>query len=268
LLLLPRHGAPFSCSHLLRLLDARASSPGWQFNPSAEPGPFETEISASASLAQVKSGMIPVRVNYTLLEKAVISACESIIAAEPEITRYDTIAGDGDCGLTLKSGATGIIKGFKSGKIDKSDLVAGILNLATIIEKDMDGTSGALYSIWFNALASGISKAGHSSATPAVWAAGLSHALSVLYTYTAARRPSRTLIDPLSAFTDSFAGSGGTDLKAAVSVAARATEETKYMQAKAGRAAYIEQDKLQKARVPDPGACGVVKILEGLLLVL
>lgn len=46
-------------------------------------------------------------VDYSLLEKAVISACESVIAAESEITHYDIIAGDGDCGLTLKSGATG-----------------------------------------------------------------------------------------------------------------------------------------------------------------
>jgi dihydroxyacetone kinase len=28
--------------------------------------------------------------------------------AEPEITRLDTIAGDGDCGLTLKAGAEGL----------------------------------------------------------------------------------------------------------------------------------------------------------------
>ena len=121
-------------------------------------------------------------------------------------------------------------------------------------------------SIWFNALASGISKTNEPCATSAVWAAGLSYALAVLWTYTPARRPSRTLIDPLSAFTDTFADS--LDLMAAVSEATEAMEQTKNLQAKAGRAAYIEQKELAKAQVPDPGACGVVKILEGLLYAL
>lgn len=122
--------------------------------------------------------------------------------------------------------------------------------------------------IWFNALASGISKTNQPSATPAVWAAGLSHALSVLYSYTAARRPSRTLVDPLSAFTESFSRSNGIALKAAVVDATKAMEQTRYLQAKVGRAAYVEQEELEKAQVPDPGAYGVVKILQGLVSVL
>jgi hypothetical protein len=34
-------------------------------------------------------------------------ACEAVVEAEPEITRQDVIAGDGDAGLTLRSGAEG-----------------------------------------------------------------------------------------------------------------------------------------------------------------
>jgi dihydroxyacetone kinase len=30
-----------------------------------------------------------------------------VIAAEPDITNYDTIVGDGDCGIGLKRGAEG-----------------------------------------------------------------------------------------------------------------------------------------------------------------
>jgi dihydroxyacetone kinase len=32
---------------------------------------------------------------------------ERVIAAEPEVTKYDTIVGDGDCGIGLKRGAEG-----------------------------------------------------------------------------------------------------------------------------------------------------------------
>lgn len=35
-------------------------------------------------------------------------AAEALIAAETEITRQDMVAGDGDAGLTLKSGAKGL----------------------------------------------------------------------------------------------------------------------------------------------------------------
>ena len=38
-------------------------------------------------------------------DAAVARACRALADAEPEITRMDNIAGDGDCGLTLKSGA-------------------------------------------------------------------------------------------------------------------------------------------------------------------
>lgn len=39
---------------------------------------------------------------------ALTSALERVIAAEPEITKYDTIVGDGDCGIGLKRGAEGM----------------------------------------------------------------------------------------------------------------------------------------------------------------
>jgi dihydroxyacetone kinase len=128
------------------------------------------------------------------------------------------------------------------------------------IEKVMDGTSGALYSIWMNALAGGFTNAG--SAASSAWSKALSHALSSLCDYTNARPPSRTLMDPLFAFTESFASDQ--NLAQAVAAANRSTEETKNIQAKAGRAAYVGQDQLKDAKVPDPGAFGVSKILEGI----
>jgi dihydroxyacetone kinase len=118
------------------------------------------------------------------------------------------------------------------------------------------------YSIWSNALAAGFTNV--PTADAACWARALSHALATLYKYTAARRPSRTLIDPLSAFTDHFSASKGADLAGAVAAAVEAAEETKKVRATAGRAAYVGQGTLREANVPDPGAWGVVKILEGI----
>ncbi|KAI5476272.1 putative dihydroxyacetone kinase 1 [Pseudohyphozyma bogoriensis] len=266
-LLLPRAGEPYTSDRIIELFDAPASSPGWKFAAKGVPG----VPSAPAAVAEppvIKSGGAPVPYDAAFFEKAVIAAAEAVIKAEPEITKYDTIAGDGDCGLCLKSGGEGIIAAFKEGKVDKQDVVTAVLNLAQSIEKSMDGTSGALYSIWSNALAAGLSKAakesGAKSADAAVWAAALEHALSVLYTYTAARRPSRTLVDPLDAFTAAFGASKGKDFAGAVKEAEAASEKTKDLVAKAGRAAYVGQEELAKAQVPDPGAHGVATLLGGI----
>jgi len=137
------------------------------------------------------------------------------------------------------------------------------------MERVMDGTSGALYSITFNALAAGFHNQDLTSAPTAKnWSIALAHALHSLYKYTNARPPSRTLVDPLDAFVRAFADSEGANLDEAVARATDAAERTKDLVAKAGRAAYVGQDTLKDRQVPDPGAWGVVKILEGLQAVL
>lgn len=46
-------------------------------------------------------------VDLSVVRKAVTGALESVIAAEPTVTKYDTLVGDGDCGEALKRGAGG-----------------------------------------------------------------------------------------------------------------------------------------------------------------
>jgi hypothetical protein len=96
----------------------------------------------------------------TLFSEAVKSACQSVIKAEPEITKYDTIAGDGDCGTCLKAGAEGkltmsvllrtafpftvyinpvhlveILKAFERGLISEKDVPSAILGLAEAVSE-------------------------------------------------------------------------------------------------------------------------------------
>ena len=160
------------------------------------------------------------------------------------------------------------MKQFSDGKVDQNDLVTSVLSIASSVEKTMDGTSGALYSIWLNGVASGLVAAakekGTQEASRPVIALALQKALDTLFTYTPARAPSRTLVDPLQAFTAAFGESEGGDFDGAVKAALEAAEKTKDLVAKAGRAAYVGREELQKAQVPDPGAWGVVKLLEGI----
>lgn len=112
--------------------------------------------------------------------------------------------------------------------------------------------------IYFSALAQGLGQAKQSAD---LWKAATTHALERLYEYTAARPPSRTLLDPLAAFT--IALQHGRSFKDAVNEAGTAADATKDLGAKAGRASYIKKEHL--AGVSDPGAVGVYRILQGLL---
>jgi dihydroxyacetone kinase len=119
------------------------------------------------------------------------------------------------------------------------------------------------HSIFFSALAQGLQSLPANShlVTQLLWSSALKTALAHLYTYTHARPPSRTLIDPLTAFIETFPDG----FAKAVQAAGNAAEATRTMDAKVGRSAYIEVERLKEKGVPDPGAWGVKTLLEGLL---
>lgn len=119
-----------------------------------------------------------------------------------------------------------------------------------------------LHSIFFSSLARELVSSSSSEADFEVWRTVLKSALDRLYSYTRARPPSRTLVDPLDAFITTLSSSRLVD---AVEAASKAAEATKKLEAKAGRSAYVESGFLQKEQVPDPGAWGVKLILENLL---
>ena len=100
---------------------------------------------------------------------------------------------------------------------------------------------------------------------PQGWGQALNSALTKLYTYTRARPPSRTLVDPLSAFVETFLSSGY-KFSTASKAAGDAAVATKDFKATAGRSAYVEGDRLKNEQVPDPGAWGVKTILENLVI--
>ncbi len=130
-----------------------------------------------------------------LFLSSLTAALRSVISAEPEITRFDTLAGDGDAGLTLKAGAEGILDAIAENKISDEDVVAAMVGISKVVEEKMGGTSGGLYAILLSALSKGLLKAAEEQeseiATKEVWARGLEVRLSPHYS------SSLLLIDPL-----------------------------------------------------------------------
>ncbi|GAB7339725.1 hypothetical protein MBLNU457_6291t1 [Dothideomycetes sp. NU457] len=179
-------------------------------------------------------------------------ACNAVMKEEPTITRYDEIVGDGDCGYTLRDGAKQVLQFISSA--DLSALPATVADLVTDLEVNMGGTSGALYCIFLTALSASL-------ATEKTVPDALQAAMEQLLKYTRARLGDRTMLDCLIPFVETLRESGG-DAEKAIEEARKGVEGTKTMQAKLGRSTYLDESATMG--VPDPGAYGLLVLLQGM----
>lgn len=116
LLLLPSSGSPTVPTIadlppeevILSLLDVSPDAPGWKWTshaPPSKPSPPPAALTTERAADHVLKVRVQDADEFT---HAVERACNALDRAEPEITRMDTISGDGDCGLTLRTGARGM----------------------------------------------------------------------------------------------------------------------------------------------------------------
>ena len=127
----------------------------------------------------------------------------------------------------------------------------------------MDGTSGAIYAIFLNALAHGLRQQSSSSPQPVtshIWAKALESSLEALSKYTPAQPGDRTLMDALFPFVKTLSKTANLD--DAAKAADEGAKETKGMKASLGRTVYVGGEGWQG--VPDPGAHGLAELLLGL----
>ena len=201
-------------------------------------------------------------VDPTHAKKALSTALKKLIACEAEVTRYDTVVGDGDCGIGLKRGAEAVLKMLDETQLsDDACLFVG--KICPVIENTMDGTSGALYAIFLNALAHGLREQDSGSSTNVdahVWARALRSSLDALGKYTPAQPGDRTLIDALHPFVETLGSTS--DIQKAAAAGKQGADSTKGMKASLGRTVYVGGDDWQKT--PDPGAHGLAEFLTGL----
>lgn len=209
--------------------------------------------------------------------RTVRAGLERVVAAEPELTRYDTLVGDGDCGTGLKRGAEAVLAFLCAPDLATgaatADPAAIVARLAAVVEDSMDGTSGALTSIFLHALAKALRDAAPApkqqqqprvaTATTAdidVWSAAALHAMAGLGRYTPAQPGDRTMMDALVPGLHALAEQH--DLAAAARAARAGAERTRRMAPRLGRTVYIDRERV--GDVPDPGAVGVAVLLEGM----
>jgi dihydroxyacetone kinase len=194
------------------------------------------------------------------------SGLNRLIAAESDITRFDSIVGDGDCGTVLKRGAIAILK-MQEKDDESDDALINIARIVQTIEATMDGTSGALYAIFLNALAHNLRTQDTVYPTPMtteIWATALSRSLEALEKYTPAKPGDRTVLDALYPFVTILEETG--NLQKATEAAKRGSDQTKGMEPRLGRSVYVGGGGYQQ--VPDPGAYGLSEFLIGLEAIL
>jgi len=243
--------------------------------PRVPPPPLPASNAAAAAVGAPAGAPSLSAEQQAATAAALQRAAEAIVAAEPQLTDWDTKAGDGDCGDTLKAGALAMLEDLPGYPLGHPQAL--LQAVARSLARSMGGSSGALYAIFLNAAAVTMTMAPPPSSpdgapppppTPAEVAAALAAGSAALSRYGGAGAGDRTMLDALlpaaSAMKEAAAAGGAMPaaLEAAASAGEAGAEATMAMAAEAGRASYVTADVLQG--VPDPGAKAVAYWLRAL----
>ncbi|KAG8157286.1 hypothetical protein KVR01_012994 [Diaporthe batatas] len=253
-----------SVDELLELFDSPTTAVGWPNLTS--PKTYQNrgnQQQNSQKKAKISSNHgADIIVDPKLLDTVIRSACEAAIAAEPNLTKWDMIMGDGDCGEAVKDVSESVIKILNNNGAGKGSVLE-FLDATTDAVDNMGGTLGAILGILLSAFASALreqSTKSSSSQNSDKFAAALEQAVEALKTHTGAREGDRTVMDVLLPFADEFARTK--DFHRAVGVAKEKAEATKFLKAKFGRATYVAEAQGQE--LPDPGAWALYEWLDGM----
>lgn len=176
--------------------------------------------------------------------------CALMIAAEADLNALDARAGDGDTGTTLATAARALASALD--RLPLADATQLYRAIGGELSQTMGGSSGVLLAIFFAA-------AGDASASGKPWIGALSAGLERVMQVGGARPGDRTMIDALAPALAALPQG----IEPAAKAARRGADATAGItRAKAGRAAYLSQDKL--AGHNDPGAEAVARLFEGL----
>jgi dihydroxyacetone kinase len=105
----------FDAPSMIELLDAPSEVVGWSApiqTSTWEAKNTNTRTERVGAIEDIKSSGL--KTDASSAQTALKNGLQKVIDAEPEVTRYDTVVGDGDCGIGLKRGAEGKSDKFHS----------------------------------------------------------------------------------------------------------------------------------------------------------
>ncbi|KAJ7736744.1 Dak1 domain-containing protein [Mycena maculata] len=258
-----------SVDELLAFVDAPHASAAWP-SKSVYPVPERlakrtrdekfVDIPAEHKLAQV--GGPTLKVSPAVLVGVMRNGAEAVLGSEPDLTRWDTIVGDGDCGETCAAGAQAVLTALDNGLGSDGEVVNVLRLLTDLIDETCGGTLGAIFSIFLAALTTEVRARAANITSPdlAFWGAAGGAAIATLQQSTAARVGHRTVMDALIPFIDTLGTAPS--FEAAVAACKAGGEGTASLVAKLGRATYVGDNG---DLPPDPGAMSFVFLTAGML---
>jgi len=239
----------------LRWLDAATIAPAWPNVLKQRPGKPEkrilTEISVKTSTpisegAQTEAGR--------KAKRAIEATCKALIDAEDELTELDRITGDGDLGSSMKRAAEVVRDSVGIYPLD--NLPATLKAIGHILQREMGGSSGPLYGVFFLRCGSVLENSNRTGL--AQWAEVLDQGCRAISELGGAKPGDRTMLDALDPFVKSLKGASEKKsreaLLTAVEAAERGAEATAQMKPRLGRSSYLGERVLGH---PDPGAKAV-----------
>ena len=255
----------------LRWLDSPTTAPAWTNSPNQRPGKPEAKI-----LAQIRSELASPSGNLSLsgagrrIKRVIEAACQSLIAAEGELTELDRITGDGDLGASMERAAKAVQAALASYPLE--NVPATLKTLGHTLRRELGGSSGPLYGVFFlrcgNILEGGRLKGsrlegsgleGSSATGLEQWIEALSQGCRAISELGGAKPGDRTMLDALDPFVKALMrheeGQSPREIvQVAVGAAERGAEATAEMKPRVGRSSYLGERVLGH---PDPGAKAV-----------
>ena len=234
----------------LALLDASTQAAAWP--GSGRLGkPTRSMPAAAPSMPSDPTSATPAGL---VVKQAAMSAAEALVRAETRLTELDSIAGDGDLGLSMARGADAI---RTLPDIAWATPATSLAQMATALGRAIAGSSGPFYATALLRAARGLPD----EPSPTDWSAAFAAAVASIGELGGALPGDRTMLDALLPASTTFRSelAAGVEPRTAWGRAVRAAREgaaaTARMYPRLGRAAYLGDRVLG---TPDAGAEAVV----------
>ena len=220
----------------LAALDAPTDAPAW-------PGPTgRADLRRPRVPVRTGPAPAPVAGRDPMMDAAIRAIAAALRAAEPELTRLDQAAGDGDLGISMARGAAAMERDLPT--YPTTDPAATARALSATLRRALGGSSGPFYAVM-------LLRAADALRSGAGWGAALQAGAEGIAALGGAAEGDCTMLDALLPAARALSSGG---LAAAVQAAADGTAATGAMLARRGRASYLGD---RVAGHVDPGAHAV-----------
>ena len=194
--------------------------------------------------------------------------CRAGVDARGELNNLDRECGDGDAGDTLATACNAILDDLHYFSL--KDINLAFRRIARRLTNAVGGTSGPLYAVFFIRAAAAFSKDadsinGNDWKSSARWADAVQNAISGIEELGGCSRGDRTLLDALYHVLDVLKNrctDDAVEMECLLQAAKDGAENTRKLEARAGRARYVEGKGVGNL---DPGAYAVYLLMKALL---